>query len=118
MKQTKVSAEHAKDIWRSLEKDVLPAIENIPVQEIKARALIQALEPIKARGALETVRRLVQRINEIMVYAVDTGLIGANPALALVWPLNALKSSICRLSSQNNSLSMPNLSLPTRCLIE
>ncbi len=80
LKQTNVSADHAKDIWRSLEKDVLPAIENIPVQEIKARTLIQALEPIKARGALETVRRLVQRINEIMVYAVNTGLIDANPA--------------------------------------
>jgi hypothetical protein len=38
------------------------------------------LEPIKARGALETVRRLVQRINEIMIYAVNTGLIDANPA--------------------------------------
>ncbi len=46
LKQTNVSADHAKDIWRSLEKDVLPAIENIPVQEIKARPLIQALKPV------------------------------------------------------------------------
>jgi integrase len=52
----------------------------IPVQEIKARTIVEALEPIKARGALETVRRLVQRINEIMIYAVNTGLIDANPA--------------------------------------
>ena len=50
------------------------------MQEIKTRKLIEALEPIKARGALETVRRLVQRINEIMIYAVNTGLIDANPA--------------------------------------
>lgn len=42
--------------------------------------MVEALEPIKARGALETVRRLVQRINEIMIYAVNTGLIDANPA--------------------------------------
>ena len=38
------------------------------------------LEPIKARGALEAVGRLVQRINEIMIYAVNVGLIEANPA--------------------------------------
>ena len=49
------------------------------MQQIKARTLVEVLEPIKARGALETVRRLVQRINEIMIYAVNTGLIDANP---------------------------------------
>jgi integrase len=59
---------------------VFPAIGAIPIQEIKARTIVEALEPIKARGALETVRRLVQRINEIMIYAVNTGLIDANPA--------------------------------------
>lgn len=50
------------------------------MQEIKARTLIEALEPIKARGALETVCRLVQRINEMMICAVNIGLIDANPA--------------------------------------
>ncbi|WP_423786396.1 phage integrase central domain-containing protein, partial [Klebsiella aerogenes] len=76
----KIEGANAKDFWRSLEKDILPSIENVPVQDIKARLLIQVLEPIKARGALETVRRLVQRINEIMIYSVNTGLIDANPA--------------------------------------
>ena len=71
LKSKSVTADYAKDIWRSLDKDVFPAIGEIPVQEIKARTLVEALEPIKARGALETVRRLVQRINEIMTYAVD-----------------------------------------------
>ncbi|XCW68362.1 Hypothetical protein ABZS17H1_01039 [Kosakonia cowanii] len=30
--------DYAKDIWRSLEKDVFPAIGEIPVQQIKAGA--------------------------------------------------------------------------------
>lgn len=80
VKSNTVTPDYAKDIWRSLEKDIFPALENIPVQDIKARLLIQTLEPIKARGALESVRRLVHRINEIMIYAVNTGLIDANPA--------------------------------------
>lgn len=32
------------------------------------------------RGALETLRRLAQRINEMMVFAVNSGLLDANPA--------------------------------------
>ena len=80
LKSKSVTPDYAKDIWRSLEKDVFPAIGEIPVQQIKARTFVEALKPIKARGALETVRRLVQRINEIMIYAVNTGLIDANPA--------------------------------------
>lgn len=38
-----------------------------------------ALRPIEARGNLETVKRLAQRINEVMVYAVNCGLVFSNP---------------------------------------
>ncbi len=48
LKQDSVTHDYAKDIWRSLEKDIFPAIGSIPVQEIKARKLVEALEPIKA----------------------------------------------------------------------
>ncbi|WP_414059709.1 phage integrase central domain-containing protein [Rahnella inusitata] len=51
-----------------------------PVSPIKAKTVISALEPVSGRGALETVRRLSQRVNEIMIYAVNSGLIDANPA--------------------------------------
>ncbi len=80
LKSKSVTPDYAKDIWRSLEKDVFPAVGELPIQQIKARTLVEALEPVKARGALETVRRLAQRINEIMIFAVNTGLIDANPA--------------------------------------
>jgi len=59
---------------------VLPSLEPLPVQDIKTRAIVEALELVKARGALGTVRRFVQRINEIMICAVNTGLIDTNPA--------------------------------------
>ncbi|WIM56927.1 integrase domain-containing protein [Pantoea anthophila] len=124
LKQASVTPDYAKDIWRSLEEDVFPAIGEIPVQEIKARKLVEALEPIKARGALETVRRLVQRINEIMIYAVNTGLIDANPAsgigMAFEKPkkLNMPTLRPEELPKLMRSLVMSNLSVPTRCLIE
>ncbi|WP_449555893.1 integrase domain-containing protein [Huaxiibacter chinensis] len=124
LKSKNVTQDYAKDIWRSLDKDVFPAIGEIPVQEIKARTIIEALSPIKARGALETVRRLVQRINEIMIYAVNTGLIDANPASGVGMAFERPKKQNMptlrpeELPKLMRSLVMSNLSLPTRCLIE
>lgn len=124
LKSKSVTPDYAKDIWRSLEKYVFPAIGNIPVQQIKARTLVEALEPIKARGALETVHRLVQRINEIMVYAINTGLIDANPASGIGMAFEKPKKQNMptlrpeELPKLMRSLVMSNLSVPTRCLIE
>ncbi|WP_447907800.1 integrase domain-containing protein [Serratia fonticola] len=124
LKSKSVTPDYAKDIWRSLDKDVLPAIGEIPVQQIKARTIVEALEPIKARGALETVRRLVQRINEIMIYAVNTGLIDANPASSVGMAFEKPKKQNMptlrpeELPKLMRSLVMSNLSVPTRCLIE
>ncbi|MEM5309990.1 integrase domain-containing protein [Enterobacter ludwigii] len=124
LKSKSVTPDYAKDIWRSLEKDVFPAIGEVPVQQVKARTLVEALEPIKARGALETVRRLVQRINEIMIYAVNTGLIDANPASGVGMAFEKPKKQNMptlrpeELPKLMRSLVMSNLSVPTRCLIE
>ena len=124
IKSRSVSEDYAKDIWRSLDKDVYPTIGAIPVQEIKARTIVEALEPIKARGALETVRRLVQRINEIKIYAVNTGQIDANPASGVGIAFEKLKKQNMptlrpeELPKLMRALVMSNLSVPTRCLIE
>ena len=124
LKSKSVTHDYAKDIWRPLEKDVFPAIGEIPVQQIKARTLIEALEPIKARGALETVRRLVQRINEIMIYAVNTGLIDANPASGIGMAFEKPKKQNMptlrpeELPKLMHSLVMSNLSVSTCCFIE
>lgn len=124
LKSKSVTPDYAKDIWRSLKKDVFPAVGEIPVQKIKARTLVEALEPIKARGALETVRRLVQRINEIMIYAVNTGLIDANPASGIGMAFEKPKKQNMptlrpeELPKLMRSLALSNLSVSTRCLIE
>lgn len=124
LKSKSVTEDYAKDIWRSLEKDIFPSIGEIPVQALKARTIVEALEPIKARGALETVRRLVQRINEIMIFAVNTGLIDANPASGVGMAFEKPKKQNMptlrpeELPKLMRSLVMSNLSIPTRCLIE
>lgn len=78
-KKDKVTEQHHAQICSSLENNVLPAIGDIPVTELKAPDLIAALRPIEARGALETLRRIVQRVNKVMEHAINLGMIDVNP---------------------------------------
>ena len=80
VKKSKVSNDHAEDIWRSLTLHIFPYIGPKPINSITAPAVISVLKAIEARGSYETVKRLCQRLNEIMVFGVNTGIIlGANP---------------------------------------
>lgn len=78
-KKGKVSDKHYAQIWSSLENNVFPAMGDALVTELKAPDLIVALKPIEKRGALETLRRTVQRVNEVMEHAINLGLIDVNP---------------------------------------
>ncbi|MBL4909162.1 MAG: tyrosine-type recombinase/integrase [Alteromonadaceae bacterium] len=79
LKKDSVTAPYAKDVWRSLEIYIFPELGQIPLSRINAPLVIQTLRPVEAKGSLETLKRLSQRLNEIMVYAVNCGIIHANP---------------------------------------
>lgn len=79
IKKTKVTDDYGDDIWRSLELHVFPDLGKKPINEITAPMFIQVLKPIEKSGRLETVKRVIQRVNEIMVFATNTGVIQANP---------------------------------------
>tara|TARA_R110000868_G_scaffold410986_1_gene701213 strand:+ start:188 stop:1444 length:1257 start_codon:yes stop_codon:yes gene_type:complete len=79
LKKENVTAAYAEDIWRSLVLHVLPEIGQIPISKITAPKVIDLLRPLETKGSLETVKRVAQRLNEIMTYAVNSGLIHANP---------------------------------------
>lgn len=79
VKRTTVSDDYAIDVWRSLELYIIPKLGNKPISELSAPEVIEQLKPIAAKGSLETVKRLTQRLNEIMTFAVNTGVIFANP---------------------------------------
>lgn len=75
-----ISEEHAADIWRSLERNVFPSLGNVPIKEIRPKLLKQQLDPIEQRGVLETLRRIISRLNEIFRWAATEELIEFNPA--------------------------------------
>lgn len=124
VKKSKVSDNHALDTWRSLEGHIFPNLGEVPIHKITAIKTIEVIKPIAAKGALETVKRLCQRLNEIMVFAVNTGLITANPLAGIQKAFQApikqhlptLKPS--ELPTLMTKLSMASIKLTTRCLIE
>lgn len=83
MKRHDVSEDYANDSWRSLEMYILPFLGDVPIGQIRAPKVIELLRPLEADGKLETVRRLCQRVNEILDYSVNHGLLDANPCSAI-----------------------------------
>lgn len=80
IKTSTISQDHAEDIWRSLEKNIFLTLGDVPIKEIRPKMLKQHLDPIERRGVLETLRRLISRLNEIFRYAAMEELIEFNPA--------------------------------------
>lgn len=78
-----MSEETAQSAWRSLERHILPFIGTKPIDQISAPMVIDLLRPLEAEGKLEIAMRLCQRVNSILNYAVNHGLIGANSCSAI-----------------------------------
>lgn len=124
LKKHSVTQAYAEDIWRSLTLHVFPSLKTTPLADITAPMIIKLLRPIEAKGSLETVKRLSQRLNEIMAYGVNSGLIFANP-------LSGIRA-VFKKPQKANMPALPPEELPdlmvtianasikriTRCLIE
>lgn len=68
------SAGHARTVIMRLEKDVFPAIGNIPIARLERGDFIGVVQKIEARGALEVARRVSQICGQVSRYAVDVGI--------------------------------------------
>lgn len=123
VKKTTISADHAHDIWRSFELHLFPQLGKRPIHQLNAPLVIDNLNPIAAKS-LETVKRLCQRINEVMIYSVNTGLIHHNPLAginkAFKTPVKENMKSIPpdQLPDFMKTLTAASIKLTTRCLIE
>lgn len=124
LKKDSVTTAYAEDIWRSLTLHVFPKLGTTPISQIGAPTVIELLRPLEAKGSLETVKRLTQRLNEIMTYGVNSGLIFANP-------LSGIRAVFKKPKKQNMAALRPeeltelmvavanaSIKRTTRCLIE
>ena len=56
-----------------------PSIGSYPISQLAAPKVIQELRQLEENGKYDTIKRICQRINEIMIYSVNTGVIVDNP---------------------------------------
>lgn len=85
------AAVHADDVIRSLERDVFPAIGAIPISELTAPIILEVLTAIEDRGAIETAKRVRQRISATFVYGIAKGICDKDPAEKLGAALRPLR---------------------------
>ncbi|HCE5247314.1 TPA: tyrosine-type recombinase/integrase [Vibrio parahaemolyticus] len=124
LKKSKVTENYAKDIWRSFELHVFPTLSSQPISMITAQSVIETLKVVEAKGSLETVKRLTQRLNEVMVYAMNCGLLQSNPISNILAAFKKpTKKNMKKLESNElpalmNALANASIKRSTRCLIE
>lgn len=76
---------------------IFPNLSNTPIKDITAPLIIEQLKPIEAKGSLETVKRL----NEIMDFATNCGLVAANP-------LTGIKAAFKKPKKENMASLKPS----------
>lgn len=74
---------HANDVITSLERDIFPLIGDLPITSLKAPKLLEVLQLVEKRGAIETAHRLRQRLSAVFVYGIASGACEADPAASL-----------------------------------
>lgn len=74
---------HAADVLGSLETFIFPEFGSESVNAIDAPVVLAALRKIEERPAVETARRVRQRVSAVFVYAIAKG-IGRNDPAAIV----------------------------------
>ena len=84
---------HAGDVFRSLERDVFPEIGDLPITGIESPKVLDVLNIIVDRGAIETAHRVAQRISDIYIYAIPAGLAKRNPAATMAKALPRVPAS-------------------------
>lgn len=82
---------HASDVLRSLERDAFPVIGELPISELTAPKILEVLKTIENRGAIESAKRLRQRISAVFVHAMAKGLADKDPAERLGAVLKPLR---------------------------
>ncbi|MDC0603352.1 integrase domain-containing protein [Aliiglaciecola sp.] len=124
VKKSTITPAYAEDVIRSLQKHVFPSMGKTPISMVNAVEAIKVLKPLAAAGSLETVKRLCQRLNEIMTFSVNTGLTHHNPLAGISKAFEApSKTNMPTLKPDDlpklmTALNTASIKIVTRCLLE
>jgi integrase len=124
VKSSEITKDYADDLYNSLDNHIFPKLGNKPIHKINAPETIDVLEPLAVKGKLELVKRICQRLNMIMNYAVRTGIVAANPLFGIGEAFKAPQKKHLptirpeELPKLMKAIENANIKLVTRCLME
>ncbi len=124
LKEVKVSPAYYTKVTSRLEKYIFPKMGTTPIHKVTAVAAIEIIQPLANDEKLETVKKVCRWMNEIMVYAVNTGVVHANPLAGIGKAFSAPKVTNLptlppeELPTLMYAIQHSNTKLVTRCLIE
>lgn len=124
LKKDTVSAAYYEKITDRLGKYIFPKMGKTPIHKVSAVMAIEIIQPLADEEKLETVKKICRWINEIMVFAVNTGVTQANPLAGIGKAFNSPKvTNLPTLQPEELPVLMytiqhSNTKLVTRCLIE
>lgn len=124
LKRQNVKPETAEKSYQCLNKHILPKLAPVAITEITPNLVCEILEPVRAKGTLETVKRLCRIINEVMRVAVASGAIEINYLSDITKLFPAAKSNNMatikpeELPELMHNLNHANITKTIRCLLE
>ena len=74
---------HATRVWSRIERDVLPFLGEMHIEEITAPDVLAMIRQIEARGALDISRRAKQCVGQVFQFAIASGWAKADPTTHL-----------------------------------
>ncbi|RUO71634.1 integrase domain-containing protein [Idiomarina ramblicola] len=122
--RTKVKPDTANKIWRSLENDVFPRVGSIPIEQLTAPKAIEVIQTLTKRNSFEMARKVARRMNNVMSFAVNVGIVHHNPLTGInqMIPSSRVKNMPTlapdELPELMRALNFANIKYVTRCLIE
>lgn len=124
IKRQEVKPETAEKAYQCLNKHILPKLGPVAITDIKPPLVREVLEPVKAQGSFETVKRLCRIINEVMRNAIANGAIEVNYLSDMTKLFPAAKSKHMatitpeELPELMSNLNGANITKTVRCLLE
>jgi integrase len=124
VKKTKIAETTSRSLWRNFENHLFPKLGHIAISQINAPETINVLKPLAAKGTLETTDKIIGHLNEVMTFAVNTGIIHHNPLAGIKAAFQTPKAvNMPTLKPEElpeliDKLSYASIKITTRCLIE
>jgi integrase len=81
--QRQWSKGHANRVRQRLEDNVFPWIGSLPVREVSSTAVLDCMDRMVSRGAIDTAHRVLQILKKIFNWAIGRGLMDRSPVAHL-----------------------------------